>query len=246
MAAYSVRRDPTAAGGAEGFAGSFVQWGAVLSGTVVGLAVVVLLNSLWFALAQASDITVVQDNLHWFAMGSALAGVFLGGLIAGWMTGIPGAGQGLVNGLTVWGLVLVGTFVVAVPGALQVIEFTALPLGEWGADALWATFWAITGGMVVAGLGGVIGGALPRPGWYGLIGRHDAQRYDWEDYRDPSLRHDGGRGTEGEWHEQERRLGERRRTDRRMHESEREPVVDLTADAERERYDEAARHQHTP
>jgi hypothetical protein len=223
MAAYSVRRDPTAAGGAEGFAGSFVQWGAVLSGTVIGLAIVVLLNSLWFALAEASDVGGIQGNLHWYAMGSALAGIFLGGLIAGWMTGIPGAGQGLVNGLTVWGLVLIGTLLVAVPGALRVVEFTAVPLGEWGADALWATFWAITGGMVAAGLGGIIGGALPRPGWYGLIGRHE-RRYDWEDYRDPSL------GT-----------GRTEPTPPATREV--EPVVDLTADAERERYEEATRHQ---
>lgn len=144
---------------------SLIRWGAVFAGAIVGLAILFLFNALWVALADGSDIDFVSRNLHWFGLASSLVGLFAGGLLAGWMSGHGGTGLGLINGLAVWGLILIGTLLLDVPNSLEVFGFTAAPLSEWGADPLWATFWSLLGGLVVAVVGGVLGGGLPRPEW---------------------------------------------------------------------------------
>lgn len=146
---------------------SLIRWGAVVAGAIVGLAILFLFNAFWMALGEGSDIDVVARNLHWFGLASSLVALFAGGLLAGWMSGHRGTGPGLLNGLTVWGLILVGTLLLDVPSSLEVFGFTAAPLSEWGADPLWATFWSLLGGLVVAAVGGVLGGGLPRPAWAG-------------------------------------------------------------------------------
>jgi hypothetical protein len=146
---------------------SFIRWGPVFAGAIVGLAILFLFNAFWMALGEGSDIDGVARNMHWFGLASSLIALFVGGLLAGWMTGHGGLGLGLLNGLTVWGLILVATLVLDVPASLEVFGFTAAPLSEWGADPLWATFWSLLGGLIVAGIGGVVGGGLPRPAWAG-------------------------------------------------------------------------------
>jgi hypothetical protein len=130
---------------------------------VIGVAVVMTLGALWIALAEATGVDAIANNLEWYGVASALVAVFIGGLLAGWMTGIRGVAQGLLNGLSVWGLVLLGTMAIGIPGALQVIDFAATPIEEFAAEGLWATFWALAGGLVAAGIGGIVGGLLPRP-----------------------------------------------------------------------------------
>jgi peptidoglycan/LPS O-acetylase OafA/YrhL len=140
---------------------AYVRWGPVFAGAIIGLAILFLANSLWMALATGSDMDFVGRNVHWFGLASALVALYAGGLIAGWMTGVRGIGAGLVTGLTVWGLVLIGTLVLGVPESLDVFGFTAAPLSEWGADPLWATFWSLIGGLAVAVAGGTVGAGLP-------------------------------------------------------------------------------------
>lgn len=146
------------------FAPAFVRWGPIFAGAVVGLAVLFLFNSFWLALGDGSDVDFVQRNVHWFGLGSSLIALFVAGLIAGWMADPVGTGLELANGLTVWALVLVGTLILDVPSSLEVFGFTAAPLSEWGADPLWATFWSLLGGLVVALVGGVLGGGMPWAG----------------------------------------------------------------------------------
>lgn len=143
---------------------SFVRWGAVFAGAIVGLATLFLFNSLWVALGNGSDMDFVARNIHWFGLASSLVALFLAGLIAGWMSDRSDLGVGLVNGLTVWALVLVATLVLDVPSSLEVFGFTAAPLSEWGADPLWATFWSLSGGLVVALVGGTAGRIMRPPG----------------------------------------------------------------------------------
>lgn len=148
-----------------------IRWGAVFGGGILGIASLVLLTSLWFALAYGSSVDVIRDNLEWFVGGSAIACLFIAGLLAGWLSGVHGAGSGFFNGVTIWALILLLTISVGVPAVLNVLNFgrvealdTTGTLLDPAADTvLWATFLAIVGGLVASGLGGAIGGAFARP-----------------------------------------------------------------------------------
>lgn len=145
---------------------SRVRWGAVLAAAVIAIALVTLLSTLWGALAYGTGVTLVEDNLSWFVGGSAIVATFLGGLVAGWMSGVPGAGVGALHGLTVWGLILVASMVLAVPGLVGTLGRVALtPQVDTQAtgEALWVTFLALLVGGLAAVLGGAIGGLLTRP-----------------------------------------------------------------------------------
>ena len=144
---------------------TLVRWAAVVAGAVIGLAVMVLLSSFWVALAQGSGIDAVDRNLHWYGFGTAVVALLLAGLVAGWLSGVRGAGAGLFHGLTVWGLILVGTIVITIPQAFQLFQAFTSPVPELGAGPLWATFLSLLIGLVAAAVGGTLGGGLPRPGW---------------------------------------------------------------------------------
>jgi hypothetical protein len=149
-----------------------IRWGAVFSGAVIGLALLALLTTLWFALAYGSNVDVIRTNLEWFVGVSAIACLFLAGMMAGWLSGVNGAGSGFFNGVTIWGLMLIATVSVGVPAILNVFNLgittntanaTGGLLQTSDSTVLWATFASILGGLVAAGLGGMIGGAITRP-----------------------------------------------------------------------------------
>ncbi len=148
-----------------------IRWGAVFGGAILGMALLALLTSLWFSLAYASEIDRIRGNLEWYVGGSAIACLFVAGLLAGWLSGVRGAGSGFFNGLTIWALMVALVVTVGIPATFDVFNLgrvTALdPAGgllEPDAGAvLWATFSAIVGGLVTSGIGGAIGGALARP-----------------------------------------------------------------------------------
>lgn len=135
-----------------------MRWGSVFAGAIVGLAVLVLINAFWHALG--TDVGFIEDNLHWFRLASAIVAFFVGGVIAGWMAGIGGPVIGMFKGVTVWGLVLIGTLALDIPESLEIFDQAAAPLGEWGTGNLWAAFLSIAGGLVVAAIGGMLGGGL--------------------------------------------------------------------------------------
>ncbi|NDL60421.1 TIGR04086 family membrane protein [Phytoactinopolyspora mesophila] len=141
---------------------TFIRWGAVIAGAVIGFALMVLLSALWVAWGQGAGVNAIADNLHWFAFASAVAALFIAGLIAGGLSGIPGAGTGLLHGVTVWGSLLVVVTVFPLPQALQLFETFTTPLPELGAGTLWATFWSLLIGLVAAALGGIVGGGIAR------------------------------------------------------------------------------------
>lgn len=124
-----------------------------------------LLMSLWLALGRGQDVEFVDRNLHWFATGSAISSLFLAGWMAGWLAGVRGWGPGFVHGATVWALLLVGTVAFGLPGALELFNLGATGFDDLARDPLWATFASIAGGLVVATIGGTIGGAARRPAW---------------------------------------------------------------------------------
>jgi hypothetical protein len=156
----------------EGAGRTLIRWSAVFAGTLLGLATLALLTSLWLALANASNVGVIQRNLEWFIGVSAVACLFLAGLLAGYLSGVRGAGTGFLHGSTIWALLMIVSLSVGIPAILNVFS-----LGQLSQDvqttttgvtsqsvynALWGTFWTILGGFIAAGIGGAIGGAVTR------------------------------------------------------------------------------------
>ncbi len=149
---------------------TLIRWSAVFAGTLLGLATLALLTSLWLALARASNVDMIQRNIEWFIGASAVGCLFLAGLLAGYLSGVRGVGTGFLHGATIWGLLLLVTLSVGIPAILNVFS-----VGQLTNDvqtnqatspvvygALWGTFWTILGGVLAAGIGGAIGGALTR------------------------------------------------------------------------------------
>jgi hypothetical protein len=149
-----------------------IRWGAVFAGAVLGIALLALLTTLWFALAYGSEMDGIRTNMEWYVGISAIVCLFIAGILAGWLSGVHGFGSGFFNGMTIWALMLILTVSVGVPAVLNVFnlgrvtQFDAETGGllATGADnVLWATFFAILGGLVASGLGGAIGGLFTRP-----------------------------------------------------------------------------------
>ena len=156
----------------EGAGRTLIRWSAVFAGTLLGLATLALLTSLWLALARASNVDVIQRNLEWFIGVSAVVCLFLAGLLAGYLSGVRGAATGFLHGATIWGLLLLVTLSVGIPAILNVFSLgqltrdvqttTSTVTDQVVYNALWGTFWTILGGFIAAGIGGAIGGAATR------------------------------------------------------------------------------------
>jgi len=143
-----------------------IRWSAVFGGLVLGLALLILLTTLWLALAHGSDVTQIRNNLEWYIGGSAVLALFVGAIVTGYLSGVRRAGTGMLHGFALWGLLLLIGFTVGIPAILNVFslgrivtEASDTLLSPSANAALWATFWTILGGFVAAGIGGAIGGA---------------------------------------------------------------------------------------
>lgn len=137
-----------------------IQWRAVFGGAVLGLGALLLFGSLWLALAVQEEVATVADNMDWYLGGTAIFAALLGGFLAGWLSGIRGIAQGIVNGSSVWALVILGTVAIGIPAAFAELspqEITGLP-----GEATWPTFWSLLIGLGAAALGGMLGGMIPR------------------------------------------------------------------------------------
>jgi hypothetical protein len=151
---------------------TLIRWSAVFAGTLLGLATLALLTSLWLALANASHVDMIQRNLEWFIGVSAVACLFLAGLLAGYLSGVRGAGTGFLHGATIWALLMIVSLSVGIPAILNVFNIGQLSQDVQATtsgatsqpvyNALWGTFWTILGGFIAAGIGGAIGGAMTR------------------------------------------------------------------------------------
>ena len=169
-----------------------IRWGAVFAGAVLGIALMALLSTLWFALAFNSNVDTIRVNLEWYVGVSAVASLFIGGLLAGWLSGVRGAGSGLFNGITLWGLILIASLAIGIPAVFNVFNLgrvasiaNGTTLTSSGVDtALWASFWTILAGFVASGLGGLIGGAVTMPANAQLAGMDSDRTVDVTDRDD--------------------------------------------------------------
>ncbi len=148
-----------------------LKWSAVFGGLVLGLAMLMLLSALWLALAYGSEMSAIRENLGWYIGGSAVASLFVAGILTGYLSGVKGAATGILHGFTLWGLLMLVAVTVGVPSLLNVFGLQGLAdqadsatrLADSGSDGtLWVTFWTLFGGFIAAGIGGMIGGAFTR------------------------------------------------------------------------------------
>jgi hypothetical protein len=150
----------------EVVAPSLVRWGAVFSGAITGLALTLLVGTLWVALSFSSHRAAFYDHLAWWLAGTAIGATFVAGLLAGLVSGTRGPGAGFLNGLTTWGLVALGAAAGGIPGLIaagstRVITANGVRVTV-STVSPWTAFWALLIGLGAAILGGVMGGSVPR------------------------------------------------------------------------------------
>ena len=85
MHADTVYADPT-----DRVPSSLLKWSAVFGGLVLGLAMLLLLSALWLALAYGSEVSAIRDNLGWYVGLSAVASLFVAGILTGYLSGVRG------------------------------------------------------------------------------------------------------------------------------------------------------------
>lgn len=186
-----ARSDHPTAMGMQAGSPALIRWGAVFGGVIIGLSLLILLTALWMALAFGTGNAAIQESIAWYVGVSAIVAMFIGGLVSGWLSGVPGAGPGFFNGLTVWGLILIASLAVGAPGTIGMMgaRFDALTFqqlqGELAAapgDPFWATFVSLLVGAIVAGIGGLIGGMLTHPAVMGFAtgGYREREEYTEE------------------------------------------------------------------
>jgi hypothetical protein len=155
----------TYVGNAEGQAArpsALVQWRAVFAGALVALALFAVVSLLWVALAYGSGVTYFATSLSWWVGITAVVSFLVGAYVMGWLGGnnrYRGWGPGLVNPVTMWGLLVIATTLAGVPalvGSGRIIP--DLPAGT----SLWAMFWSLGIGLVTAIIGGLAGGSVAR------------------------------------------------------------------------------------
>ncbi|TFV55692.1 hypothetical protein E4P41_16845 [Geodermatophilus sp. DF01-2] len=158
-----------------------VRWGPVVAGVVIALGFFALMNALWLALAYSVDggDGWVSGNIGWFIGVTAAVALMLAGFLAGYFSGPRGAGAGVANGLTAWGLLFILSLTALIPGAVNLTTQLGAGLqegqttvgGALGAGgggftvetALWVSFWSLLAGLVLAAVGGLLGGKMRRP-----------------------------------------------------------------------------------
>ena len=105
---------------------ALLKWSAVFGGLVLGLAMLLLLSAMWLALAYGSEVSAIRDNLRWYIGISAVASLFVAGIITGYLSGVRGVGPGMLHGFTLWGLLMLVAVTVGVPSLLNVFGLQGL------------------------------------------------------------------------------------------------------------------------
>lgn len=158
-----------------------VRWGAVTSGTFVGLGFMTLLSSLWVAWGYASGWGIFSDNIRWWLAGTGIASFFVAGLVAGYVSGVRGAVAGFFNSATVWGLVSTVGLATALGIGLATLNLNSASFtnlhDQVGSGPLWAAFAAIAIGLAACLLGGLLGGSMIRRVTYPALERQGEEAY---------------------------------------------------------------------
>jgi hypothetical protein len=147
-------------------ASSLIRWGPVFAGAVIGLGLAVTASALWFALAFDRGTASFRNYLDWWLAGTAIGGTLVGAFIAAFASARRGPGSGLLEGLTLWGvlvlvLLTVGTSAAAIFGTtfnvtVRGISYTITT------TSYWSVFWTLVIAFGASAFGGILGGSIPR------------------------------------------------------------------------------------
>jgi hypothetical protein len=156
-----------------------VRWGPVFAGVIIALAFFALMNSLWTAIAYSTGDGWISGNLGWFIAPTAAVSLMLAGLLAGLFAGPRGKAAGITNGVAAWGLLFVLSLTALVPSGANLTSQLGVGLRAGNNDvggalgtagggftvetALWVSFWSLLIGLVLAAVGGLLGGKMRRP-----------------------------------------------------------------------------------
>lgn len=163
----------------HGRVADLIRWGPVFAGVIIALGFFALMNALWLAIAYSSGDGWISGNLGWFIAPTAAVALMLAGLLAGLFAGPRGRAAGITNGVAAWGLLFVLSLTALVPGAANLTTQLGVGLRDGSAtaggalgtegggftveSALWVSFWSLLIGLVLAAVGGLLGGRMRRP-----------------------------------------------------------------------------------
>ena len=152
-----------------------MRWGAVFAGWLVATGMALVLYLFGLALGfSAFDPRNVAAVAHGISAGAVVwtiltwgAALWTGGMFASWFDGRNDTEMGVVRGLTVWGLSMVATGLLAVSGLTHVAIVSAMPGGDQAVDPrqaahyvatfMWAAFGSSLVSLIAAAFGGWIG-----------------------------------------------------------------------------------------
>ena len=150
----------------EGTPPPLIQWGGVFAGTVIGLAAGGLLSLLWLGLAYGSHRHLFYQHLDWWLGATAIFAMLLAGVVAGASSAARGVTAGIANGVTAWGLVVLGVAAFGIPALISTSNATVVHVGAQTLTVKtlgwWPSFWSVLIGLGAGAIGGAIGGAPSR------------------------------------------------------------------------------------
>jgi hypothetical protein len=147
-------------------ASNLIRWGPVFAGAVIGLGLAAMVSALWFALAFDRGTAVFRDYLDWWLAATAIGATLVGAFIAGLASARRGPGSGLLEGLTLWGVLVIALLTVGTSAAA--IFGTTFNVTVGGTSytitttSYWSVFWTLLSGLGAAAIGGMLGGSIPR------------------------------------------------------------------------------------
>ena len=155
-----------------------IRWGPVFAGVIIALAFFALMNMLWLAIAYSAGDGWISGNLGWFIAPTAALALTLAGLLAGLFSGPRGKAAGITNGVAAWGLLFVLSLTALVPSTVNLTTQLGVGLREGNntvggslgtaagglnvETALWVSFCSLLIGLVLAAVGGLLGGKMRR------------------------------------------------------------------------------------
>jgi hypothetical protein len=145
-----------------------VHWAAVSSGVVIGAGLALLAGALWTAAAFSSHNGAFYNHLAWWFGGTLAGASLIGALVASGISRSRGPVAGVVNGLTTWGIIALLAGGLALVAAAA--NGTSSPLTVHGTVVNveflrpYVAFWSAVFGFGAAGIGGFLGGMIPRQG----------------------------------------------------------------------------------
>jgi hypothetical protein len=143
-----------------------VHWAAASSGAAIGAGVAVVAGSLWSAAAFSSRDSAYYNHLAWWLGATFIFVAFVGALVAAILASPRGLVPGLANGLSAWGVLVVGAAVLVLGAAAASATTVGLTVdgSRVGVELVrpYVLFWSALGSLGAAGLGGLAGGLFPR------------------------------------------------------------------------------------